>query len=179
MFGLRPQQQPARRRNCHEFADEVDKIAEDVFDKNHNSSTNHFPHNVNVFMDRLASTFTELGTATTASLLILRFWSGPNPSLEYGTEGFADPFIDTEYGSDNQARHAVFGLVWGYSGNSLERANGREDQGTDSNRADIALNNLTVPMGERLTGGSPGHSGELSARGLADWIRNNICAPRK
>jgi hypothetical protein len=102
-----------------------------------------------------------------------------------GTEGFAPQFIDTEFGSDNQARHVVFGLVIGYSGNlirnitgdtrsALAVANDREDLNTRSGRADARLNNLTVPMGQRLAGGN----GQLFAKDLANWIRRNVCAPK-
>jgi len=176
-------QETKARKDCYDFANEVEKIAKDIFENNKNPSTNSFPHNVNAFMDALAQRFTEIGSATVLGVAFAREHArehGFNPSPEFGTEGFARDYIDRQPGSDNQARHAVFGLIMGYSGipSPLERANSREDAGTPSGRADIALNSATVPMGERMTGGVPGQSGELSARGLADWIRKNICAPR-
>lgn len=161
----------------------MQRLATKLFENNNNSSTNYFPHNVNAFMDELARRFTEVGSATIVGLMMAKKHAeehGFNPSNEFGTEGFHHNFIDRQEGSDNQARHAVFGLILGYSGipDPLGRANGREDASTASGAADIAMNNLTVPMGQRIMGGDPGHSGELSARGLADWIRQTLCAPR-
>ena len=171
-----------QRKDCEDFADEVESIGKEIFENNNNSSTNYFPHNVNAFMDRLAQRFTEIGSATMVGVGLARLDAylegGFTANSEFGTEGFRREYIDREQGSDNQARHSVFGLIMGYSGipNALGRANSRENAGTPSNRADIALNNATVPMGERMTGGVRGHSGELSARNLANWIRENLCA---
>lgn len=137
-------------------------------------------------MDSLARRFTELSAATDVALYNLSR-EGTRLITEFGSAGFADRFVDPDPASANQARHSIFGLVVGFSGggapirnlrgdfrSALEVANARENPNTVSGRADIALNNLTVPMGERLHG--PG--AELRARGLADWIRSNLCAPR-
>lgn len=83
-------------------------------------------------MDRLAQRFTEVGSATIAGIAIARERArehGLTPNPEFGTEEFHRDYIDRLTGSDNQARHAVFGLIMGYSGipSPLARANGRED----------------------------------------------------
>jgi hypothetical protein len=141
-------------------------------------------------MDALASRFTEVTKATTVAMA--QASDHFNPSTEFGTDNFATRFIDRQQFSDNQARHAIFGLVIGYAhdgvittagswwkygtpatATALEVANAREDN-SPSGLADKALNGLTVPMGERLHG--PG--AEPLARDLAGWIRNNLCAPR-
>jgi RHS repeat-associated protein len=177
------QQQGRRRGDCYDFANEVAQMVKDIFENNRDPNTNSYPHNINFFMDRLARTYTEIPSATIVGLARAREHArehGFNASTDFGTDGFKAEFFDGSHGSDNQVRHAVFGLVMGYSGipNPLEKANDREDANTASGRADIALNNVTVPMGQRITGGVPGYSGELSARGLPDWIRQNLCAPR-
>jgi YD repeat-containing protein len=179
-----------RRKDCYEFADEVGKIAKGIFENNPDPRTNSYPHNVSAFMDALASRFTEVTKATTVAMA--QASDHFNPSTEFGTDNFATRFIDRQQFSDNQARHAIFGLVIGYAhdgvittagswwkygtpatATALEVANAREDN-SPSGLADKALNGLTVPMGERLHG--PG--AEPLARDLAGWIRNNLCAPR-
>lgn len=155
------------------------RIAKEIFEDNRDPSTNSFPHNVNHFMDTLARRFTEIGSATELGVFVA--WRrakehGFNASTEFGTEGFKRDFIDREQGSTNQVRHAVFGLIMGYSGvpNPLHHANARENANTPGGRNDMNVNNLTVPMGQQILGAS-GQSGELSARGLANWIRDTLC----
>ncbi|HEX5874164.1 MAG TPA: hypothetical protein VFY60_05900, partial [Pyrinomonadaceae bacterium] len=182
----RPQNPTQGPRDCYEFANEVENISNAIFTNNRDPRTNNYPHNINAFMDNLARRFTELTDATDSALLRLQS-EGPRELPEFGSQGFADRFIDPDPTSANQARHAVFGLVIGFAGTGtlirnfkgdvrspLEIANARENPNTDSGRADIALNNLTVPMGESFRG--PG--AELRARDLPEWIRNTLCAPR-
>lgn len=180
------------RKDCYDFADEVGRIGKGIFESNSNPATNSYPHNVTAFMDALARRFTEMASASAAAMAHAA--EQPfNPSGEYGTGKFKTDFVDIQPGSDNQARHTVFGLVIGYAhdGNitslgswwrnntsptatALDIANAREDN-SRSGLADKALNNLTVPMGESLRG--PG--AELRARELAGWIRDSLCAPTK
>jgi hypothetical protein len=188
---VEPQQSIPQRKDCYAFAEDVGEIAKGIFENNLDPNTNSYPHNVRAFMDALARKFTEMSSAS--SIAMARASEQLNASTEYGTANFATPFKDELEGSDNQVRHAVFGLIMGYahdgvvttggswwrSGTSvtasaLEIANAREDTSA-SGLADRALNNFTVPMGERLR--QPGS--ELLARGLADWIMFNLCAPTK
>ena len=179
------QQNPqAIDRTCNEFANEVETIANAVFKDNKDPNTNSYPHNVNTFMDRLASRFTELSNATDVALLVV-FLTGTQLLREFGSRGFITTFQDPQADSSNQARHAIFGLIMGFTAagalgrnlkldarSPLEVANDREERNTESGLADRALNNITVPMGESLHG--PG--AELRARDLPSWIRNNLCA---
>jgi YD repeat-containing protein len=174
------------KTSCEKFADEVEVIANDTLVNNNNPVTNSYPHNVNAFMDALAKRFTEVGNATDVALWKVKE-SGTRLITEFGSDGFADRFVDPDPNSANQARHAVFGLIMGFTGagaavrnltgdtrNALQVANDREDANTKSGQADIALNNLTVLKGQEITGSG----GQIAARGLAGWIRNNLCAPR-
>ena len=178
-----------RRKDCYEFADEVDAIARRILIDNPNPNNNQYPYNVNAFLDALARRFTEFGAATDVE--VLRMFArtkieGYNPPTEFGTEGFRPEYFDNAPGSENQARHTIFGLIIGHipkspapltpmpNNTSLAMANLRESLNEASGRADVALNNITVPMGESFRG--PG--GEMLARGLANWIRQKICNPR-
>jgi hypothetical protein len=114
-------------------------------------------------MDTLARRFTELDGATDAALYRLS-QDGPRLLPGFGSRGFKSRFYDPDPVSGNQARHTIFGLIVGFTGagalarnltgdfrNPLQVANEREDPNTVSGRADIALNNITVPRGESST----------------------------
>jgi RHS repeat-associated protein len=179
--GSGPQEVPRQEiDDCMRFAAEVEKIAKEIFEDNsRNPSINSFPHNMNAFMDRLARRFTELPSGS--GLGLAHTWiEGTRENTEFGSGGFKPEFQDPDPTSGNQVRHATFGLIIGYAGDPLLRdplqtANNRENRETDSGRIDIALNNVTVPMGINLRG----RLGVDFAKNLADWIRKNLCTPRK
>jgi hypothetical protein len=153
---------------------------------------------VQAFMDRLATTFTELSSA---SLNAMRAQNEGQPSgntyMQFGSSGFASAFYEEPIGGVpmNQVRHTVAGLIAGYVGvplhipgasqdSRIRGMNDREDPGDPKHGVpDINLNNKTVPYGARIGGyvpmmiGAPQPTeGAGAARGLAEWIRNTLCA---
>jgi len=122
---------PAQPTDCQRFANIVDDIANAVFVNNRNPSTNYWPHNVNYFMDRLAQRFTGMRSATIWSAM-LQGGTGHTPiegfnANEFGSGGFQANFFEAPPGN-NQVRHAVGGLIAGYSGIGLHRMNARESE---------------------------------------------------
>lgn len=173
------QQNPQPQNDCRRFADMVERIARDTI-----GSRPDIPGgDVQVFMDRLATTFTEFSAARLGAVR----WAGSIEPLNttqerFGSTGFANQYFEPE---GNQVRHAVGGLIAGYIGISLRRMNARENPDDPVHGVpDINLNGQTVPMGARIgttISGTmfgpkpPGPFGVDAVKGLAKWIRDTLC----
>ena len=171
------QQTQEPQNDCQTFANMVDQIAKETIGKG---------GNVQGFMDRLATTFTEFKSARNASVLESFTSEGRNNNFQqFQDRGFRPEFWDREPGgSINQVRHAVGGLIAGYVGIPKAIMTARERGSTPASRnADLALNDSTMPMGARIAQTGKGASligpairgGWRYALELGDWIRNNLC----
>jgi hypothetical protein len=154
--------------DCYDLVSKVRRIAD---------STNVYlgGDNVQSFMDKLASTFTEYVTASEMGVALGKIRG--NAYEHHDDVGFKPEFQDhtgPDY-SINQVRHAVGGLIAGYLEIPSSVMDLRENKNTRSGQADIRMNRVTMPMGAKLRG----PSGSSAAVGLADWIKKNLCAPLK
>jgi hypothetical protein len=146
-------------------------------------------------MDRLATTFTEFRAARFEAVVL-----GGTPvepantgAQRFGSSGFASAYFEPDWVDpdgthhpSNQVRHATGKLIAGYVGITLARMNDREDPNDREHGVpDINLNGQTVRMGNRIAdnGIQPlfgpkrmGPFGIEAARGLANWVRNTLCA---
>ena len=169
------------RTDCQRFADEVERIANEII----GSRPDTPGLDIRLFMDRLATTFTEFPRATLAAVSGLE--ESARPAMIFGSSGLARSYFEIDA---NQVRHAVGGLLAGYAGVPLNDPifglgmNNRENANDpDHGVPDINLNNQTVPMGRRLAQHNVGSMfnrnlpsrGTAAARGLANWIRNTLC----
>jgi hypothetical protein len=180
--------------DCHRFADMVDQIFQQTIGANQGG--------VQVFMDRLATTFTEfpsatLGVVTGISQQLENVGGNSNPPA-FGSSGFrsdyfeADVVVNGRHIPSNQVRHAVGGLIAGYVGIPLHDPvaglgmNDREDPNDQVHGVpDINLNGQTVRYGYSLATVDKAPSligprikgGMTAASELGDWIRNTLCVP--
>ncbi len=171
--------------DCARFADLVEGIANETIDSK----------GVQAFMDRLATTFTEFRAARFEAVVFGGTALEPanTGAQRFGSSGFASSYFEPDWVAPdgrhvpmNQVRHAVGGLIAGYVGISLGRMNSREDPNDlEHGVPDINLNGQTVPMGARIadknlgTMFGPRRKGPFNvaaAKGLANWIRNTLCA---
>jgi RHS repeat-associated protein len=184
-----PEDAPARsgggpKDDCHKFADMVEQIAK--------STLGQHPDNpyldIKNFMDKLVQTFTDRTDATATGM---NTPSG-HPYATFGSSGFAEPYFEADevrpdgtHRPSNQVRHATAGLATGFAlgeSTGLWTANRRENPNDLVHGApDIHLNNQTVPEGAHIGAGQSGVTGKPgwgmeAAKGLADWIRNVLCA---
>jgi hypothetical protein len=196
-----PVQNNAPQQNdCQRFASIVERIANETI-----GLRPDIPGlDVQLFMNRMATTFTEFPSATLPAVIGLEGRS--RPAMTFGSSGFARPYFEPDiivnivldeiekgfarpyFEPDaNQVRHAVGGLIAGYVGIPLDDPvfglgmNNRENPADPVHGVpDINLNNQTVPMGRRLAMNANslavrGPVGAAAARALADWIRNTFC----
>lgn len=167
-----------QQNDCHRFANIVERIANETI----GSRLDTPGLDVQLFMNRMATTFTEFPSATLPAVIGLE---GRNrATMTFGSSGFARPYFEPDA---NQVRHAVGGLIAGYVGIPLDDPvfglgmNNRENPADPVHGVpDINLNNQTVPMGRRLAMNANsfafrGPVGAAAARALADWIRNTLC----
>lgn len=179
-------QNPAPTGNCATFADMVEQIANETL----GSRADTPGLDVRLFMNRLATTFTEFPAATLSAVTGLATLEGlpSGNGPRFLSSGFASSYFET---GGNQVRHAVGGLIAGYVGIPLHDPiaglgmNDREDPNDREHGVpDINLNNQTVPMGARIGTHNVGSMfrrnlpprGAAAARGLANWIRRTLCA---
>ena len=108
------------------------------------------------------------------------------------SSGFAAPYFEQDevrpdgtHVPSNQVRHTVAGLATGFAlgtPTGLWVMNRRENANDPVHGVpDINLNNQTVPKGSNIGAGQSGVTGKPgfgmdAAKGLADWIRNTLCA---
>jgi RHS repeat-associated protein len=177
-----PGQQRNNRTDCQKFADMVEQIANDTIGTRPDTPG----LDIQTFMDRLATTFTEFSAARLGAVTGFPGEGVNRNSLTFGSSGFAQQFFES---GGNQVRHAAGGLIAGYVGIPLHDPvfglgmNDREDPNDPIHGVpDINLNNRTIPMGNRIgmaAGGSMfGPSiptGAQAVKGLANWIRNTLC----
>ena len=156
-------------------------------------------------MNKLATTFTELPSATfaAAGLGVSQMEYGTGSPPRFGSSGFHPDYFEpdeiTASGRrvrSNQVRHAVGGLIAGYVGiplhvpvadySGIRGMNDVEDPNDPLHGVpDINLNNKTVPYGASISSISKGPSllsgrivgGAEAARGLGNWIRTTLCSP--
>jgi hypothetical protein len=178
-------QEPGPTGDCARFADLVEGIANETLDSK----------GIQTFMDRLATTFTEFRAARFGAVVFGGTALEPanTGAHRFGSSGFASSYFEPDWVDpdgthhpSNQVRHAVGGLIAGYVGIGLGRMNSREDPNDrDHGVPDINLNGQTVPMGARIadknlgTMFGPKRKGPFNveaAKGLANWIRNTLCA---
>lgn len=132
-------------------------------------------------MNALAIRFTKFRSAYSTEVAQRMF--SPEQDNRFRDRGFRRIYQDHEGedSSPNQVRHAVGGLIAGYLWGVDKGGpfmNSREDRNTPSGRADIALNSMTIPMGEKIGKRSWGGStigARLAAARLGSWIRENLC----
>ncbi len=171
----------------------VDQIANQTIGKG---------QDVQAFMNKLATTFTEFPAATLAAVTGLSQIEGQGGNQSpprFGSSGFHPDYFEADvvlsdgrHIPSNQVRHAVGGLIAGCVGIPLHDPitghgmNDREDPNDPVHGVpDINLNNQTVPYGRRLSSISKGPSligprvvgGAEAAKGLGNWIRNTLCSP--
>jgi YD repeat-containing protein len=181
--------QKSSKDDCHRFADIVEQIAKETLGTRPDTPG----LDVQIFMDQLATTFTEF---TAARLGAVTGAPGEGVNRDYrtfGSGGFAKQFFEK---GGNQVRHAVGGLIAGYVGiplhvpgyqrTGIQGMNDREDPNDLIHGVpDINLNSNTVPYGMSIATFSkgpsligPGHIGGAEAiERLPNWIRNTLCAP--
>jgi hypothetical protein len=175
------QQKPVPRHelsDCIKFADMVREIANDTVGRD---------GDVQTFMNRIATTFTEYPGATISDIIrATNFAEGnwPIPNV-FGSEGFAPAYYEQDFVWENgrrermnQVRHAAGGLVIGYAfapfpQRARDRMNGNENPNDPIHGVpDLNLNAQTLPMGEKI--GVPGGNRRLALE-LADWIKKTLC----
>jgi hypothetical protein len=143
---------------------------------------------VQLFMNKLATTFTEFPAATLAGVTGASQIEGQvgnqNPP-RFGSSGFHPDYFEADvvladgrHIPSNQVRHTVGGLIAGYVGIALHDPifgsgmNDREDPNDPVHGVpDINLNNKTVPYGRGIA-----TDGARAVKGLGDWIRTTLCA---
>jgi hypothetical protein len=186
-----PQNSGQPTGDCAKFADLVEGIAKETFEKHDPTPGN----DVQTFMDKLATTFTEFPAARFFAVVAAGtpIETANTGAPRFGSSGFASAYFEPDsidaggtHHPSNQVRHAVGGLLAGYVRISLAQMNDREDPNDrDHGVPDINLNGQTVRMGGRirsmsmvpLAGPKPeGPFGRDAAMGLADWIRKTLCA---
>lgn len=136
-------------------------------------------------MDELARTF--IGVAS-SSTNVMRRNANTSTGEYFSSTGFRDGLFDNI--RDNQARHFTGGLIAGYNLGATIGAtvmNRNEDS-----QADLRVNEISIPLGARLTNPSPARTVQASRarddiryrtipanpgfKALADRIRDQVCA---
>ncbi len=156
--------------DCERFADRVAEIA-----SRHND--------VRGFVDDLARTF--IGVVS-SDIDEMRQRANTSTGEYFSSTGFRDGLFDNI--RDNQARHFMGGLIAGYNLASVTLATAVMNHNEDS-QADLRVNEISIPLGARLTNprreeiidrGDRGGWRRIPAtpgfKALADMIRNQICA---
>jgi hypothetical protein len=192
-----PQGPAQPQDDCHIFADLVDQI----YNRTIGTKTKPGMRDVQVFMNTLATTFTEFPGASLEAVTGLSQIEGitGNPIIPtFGSTGFRSEYFEADVVVNgrnipmNQVRHAVGGLLAGYVGIPLHDPvlgfgmNDREDPNDPVHGVpDINLNGKTVPYGARLSTIGKGPSlagprvvgGVRAAKELGSWIRKTLCVP--
>jgi hypothetical protein len=136
-------------------------------------------------VDELARTF--IGVAS-ADVDVMRQGANTSTGQYFSSTGFRADLFDNI--RDNQARHFMGGLIAGHNlGGTLGALvmNHSEDS-----QADLNVNQISIPLGARLTNPSPARTEQASRarddiryrtipadpgfKALADAIRNQVCA---